>query len=165
MSRKQLSVPGTEPVEHYPEVRKCLDAWLDAVESAKQARDAAQSCHDDLLDAIVEAGIPYYSYDAEGKRKRVYPTVADPKLKTTVVGPVDGGRRGRERDVAMPIDKARAKAVDALGGDVGEAVEVDAVEHRRVARSSVAAELDPFSHVRSLLDEAAAKPCVSGDTQ
>src|SRR6185312_10054494 len=93
-----------------------------------------------------------------GKRKRVYPTVADPKLKTQNVASLEPkGRRGRARDVALPIDKARAAAVEALHAieqSGGEGVTVSVIDHRRVSRSSVDAEIDPFARTRSLLDEA-----------
>jgi len=113
---RQTTIPNTDPIEPHPEIRTKLHAWLDAVAAAAEARDAVKRSHDTLLDAITEAKIPYYTYDADGKRKRVYPTVADPKLKTQNVASLEPkGRRGRARDVALPIDKEREKAVDALG--------------------------------------------------
>src|SRR6185312_764444 len=112
---RQTTIPNTDPIEPHPEIRTKLHAWLDAVEAAAAARDTSKRRHDELLDAIQEAKIPYYTYDADGKRKRVYPTVADPKLKTQNVASLEPkGRRGRARDVALPIDKEREKAVDAL---------------------------------------------------
>lgn len=168
---KQTSIPGCAPVEPYPKIRSCLDAWLAARDLAAEAKTTQQSAHDALLDAITTEGLASYAYDEDGKRKRVFPSVSDPKLKTQTVGSLEPkGRRGRTRDVKLPIDKERQAAVDALpqpydaalnpygdldagkGADVGEAV-----EHRKVPRASVVADEDPFAMTRGLLAEAEAK--------
>ena len=143
---KQLEVPGTEPVELYPDVREKLDAWLVAQEDAAEARRAVSNAHDVLLDAIAEAKIPYYVYDVAGKRKRVFPT-ATPKLKTETVGAAGGGeneeRRGRPWDARIAGEEADEVAPD------------DKVEHRKVRRGTVpASEIDPFAATRAMLDEA-----------
>lgn len=162
---QQLYFDGTEPVEPHPAIRTALDAWLAARDDAKDARVAVVNAHDVLLDAIQAAGLQYYSYDEDGRRKRVWPS-AEPKLKTaTVSTPTQSGRRGREKDVAMPIDKARAKAVDALHAIQQSGVTVSVVvpsgggkrdqdvEHRRVSRREAVDDSDPFADVRKLVEE------------
>lgn len=152
---EQLQVPGTEPVEPHPAIRTALDAWLAARDDAKDARQAVVNAHDVLLDAIAAAKISFYTYDEGAKRKRVFPS-AEPKLKTSTVStPKPSGRRGRERDVEMPIDKERRIAVDAIGGGLVREVDVgEEVTHRKVKRSEVVDDGDPFAATRGLLKEA-----------
>jgi hypothetical protein len=126
---KQATIPGTEPVELYPDVRDALHRWLDAVDAAKEHRDTAKRRHDELLDAIQTAKIPYYTYDADGKRKRVYPTVSDPKLRTSTV----------------PTEKKAIRREPDVGDEV--------VSHRKVSRRSVEDEIDPFAQTRSMLEK------------
>lgn len=173
---KQQSIPGTDPVEPHPEIRTRLDSWLRARDDERDAKDRSKRHHDELLDAITAAGIPYYTYDADGKRRRVFATVGDPKLKTTTVASLEPkrGRRGRDKDVALPIDKEREKAVSLLSdtpgimsaiddvlaefGDSIESVTVtsgghrETVKHRKVPRKDVVSDEDPFARVRGLVD-------------
>ena len=168
---KQATIPGTDPIELHPLVRLALDGWRTAVAEAKDAKDRAQKRHDALLDAITAAGIPYYTYDEDGKRKRVYPHIADPRLKTETVASLEHkpGRRGRTKDVVLPIDKERAKAVEKLTSDPVVAELMDAfgdsvesvtvtrgdvtIEHRKVPRAAAIDDSDPFAQTRAMLEE------------
>lgn len=92
---RQQTIPGTAPVETHPEIRLALDEWLEARDAALVHRKRVAEKQDALLDAIAASGLAYYTYDLDGKRRRVYPT-ATPRLKTEVVGPSETSNEGRK---------------------------------------------------------------------
>jgi hypothetical protein len=66
---RQTSIPGTD-VDN-PEIRDCIERWLEACERAKRASEKKQELDDAIVLTMLRLGVAYHPYvDPEtGKRK------------------------------------------------------------------------------------------------
>lgn len=148
---EQTFIPGTEPVRN-PEIEQALDAWMSAKDDQKDAASTTKIRHQSLLLRLAEVGIDRYPYiDPSTGKKRMVVVARDPKAKT-ITAPKDSKQRrdrgeldelGEEVTVATAkVEKLKAKAKQ----------KADKVEHRKVPRASVEAEIDPFAATRASMD-------------
>lgn len=148
--KRQQEIAGTERPEQNEDIENALYAWFDAKEQQKLTAEATKMKHASLLLQVESAGLEFYPYldPKTGKKMRIR-VVKTPKVAT-------------ERDVYRKRDK------DADVGDevtAPDAPPIDnVVEMRRVKRSSVISEIDPFAATRGALDEAKAGPHDHVDT-
>ena len=125
---KQTEIPGCEDPQRNPEVDEVLYAYLDAKAAQKKAADATRIKHASLLDHLASLGITRYPYVDQFTGKKRYVVVAkEPKVKTQRAPSPRKPRAKREREKPNPDEQ---------------------VEHRKVSRASVEAEIDPFAGVR-----------------
>lgn len=128
---EQTFIPGTEPPpepERDVAIDEILHGWLDAKAAQKKAADDTRLRHLVLVATLAERGIDRYPYvDAFTGKKRFVAVKRDPKAVTTKAPKPPKPRKEREPK-ADPADQ---------------------VEHRKVSRESVAAEIDPFGTTRS----------------
>jgi hypothetical protein len=132
---EQLYIDGTEPP---PDPDRTTDddarvhAWLDAKTAQRKAADETKLAHSVLIAALQERGVTRYPYvDAFTGKKRYVVVEPIVKAKTTKAPKPPRAKKPR---------KERNKP-DPAG----------AVEHRKVSRESVAAEIDPFGTTREAM--------------
>lgn len=136
-TQKQAYLPGTEPADdpNIEAVNEALDAWNGAKQEQKTASEATKIRHMSLVETMLEHGLDRYPYidAATGKKKHVV-IKRDPRAATT--------------------NAPRIRREDAEPGEAVEPPDASqTVEHRKVSRSSVANEVDPFAATRAALDK------------
>lgn len=128
---QQTEIPGTE----VPDVTTREDdarvfAWLDAKAAQKKAAQHAKDAHLVLVTALQERGIERYPFvDQFTGKKRFIAVEKLPKAKATNAPKPPKARREKK-----PRDPKPDPA--------------EQVEHRKVSRASVEAEIDPFAATR-----------------
>jgi hypothetical protein len=128
---KQLEIPGAEDPARNDEVDAALYAWLDAKEERRKSTDATKIKHASLIERLTALGIERYGYlDAYTGRKKFVVVKRDAKATTT-----------RAPSPPKPKKERAPKAKPE-----------EQVEHRKVSRASVEAEVDPFAQVRSKME-------------
>ncbi len=135
---EQTFIPGTEPA---PEPERDQDAddrvyaWLDAKAAQKKAADTTKIKHASLLERLAELGVDRYPYlDQFTGKKRFVVVKREPKAGTTNAPKPRKVREKREREKPDPAEQ---------------------VEHRKVSRASVEAEIDPFASTRKAMESGA----------
>jgi len=133
---KQTEIPGTEDPARDHEADERLFAWLDAKSAQRKAADTTKIKHASLLERLGELGIDRYAYlDQFSGKKRFVVVKREPKVVTTRAPKPPRARRSRKHP------EVEAKLPDA-----------ERVEHRKVSRASVEAEIDPFGATRAAME-------------
>lgn len=139
--QQQTEIPGTEPVRN-AEIEQALDAWLAAKDEQKSAGETTRLRHFSLLQRLGEAGLENYPYvDPSTGKKKLVVVARDPKAKMIAAPRESKQRRDRGEvdepgeEVTAPVDKT-----------------ADQVEHRKVSRKSVEADIDPFAATRAAME-------------
>lgn len=131
----QLPIPGTEPAPDptkTPEDDARVYAWLDAKAAQKKAAQTVKDAHLIMVTALQERGIDRYPYVDQFTGDKKYIAVERaPKAKTTRVPKPKRAKKPREKKQETPPEEQ--------------------VEHRKVPRASVEAEIDPFGAVRKAM--------------
>lgn len=146
---KQTELPGVEDTSKDPDIERDLDAYLDALDAAKQAAADRKLKHTVLIARLLGADRHVYPYvDRAGKKKRIRVDVSS-KIKTE--RDVSSGRKRKQDDVDLsPGEKAEAAAEKERKKAEAEA---NRVESRRVRREDVEAEIDPFAATRAAMEK------------
>lgn len=134
---EQLFIDGTEPPPdpaRDPDVDDAVFAWLDAKAAQRKAADTTKIKHASLLAMLGDKEIERYPYlDQFTGKKRFVVVKREPKAATTnAPKPPKPKRERKERKKPDPAEQ---------------------VEHRKVSRASVEAEIDPFAATRRSMDE------------
>lgn len=140
---RQTEIPGTE-APHHDEVEDAIDAWIDAKEEQRYAAEKTKLRHASLLVLMGNLGLEAYPYvdRTTGKKKQLV-IAREPKAKAI------NAPKWNRRD--MDDTEAEDLVGEAVVIDDPEAVD-NKIERRKVKRSSVEAELDPFSATRGALE-------------
>ena len=135
--QEQTQIPGTEPEDITTrEDDARLYAWLDAKTVQRKAAGDTKLAHSVLIAALAERGIDRYPYvDQFTGKKRFLVVKREPRATTTKVPAPPRARRSRKHP------EIEAKLPDE-----------DRVEHRKVSRESVEAEIDPFAATRRSME-------------
>ena len=140
---KQTYIPGTEPTPdpaHDPEISAQVDAWQKAKQEQREAADTTAIRHAKLLELLNDRGVARYPYtDPATGRKRYVVVEAEPKAKLT-------------KPIAQKPKDERKAEKRAEKRDVQLAA---SVEHRKVSRAEVEAEMgptDPFRATREAME-------------
>lgn len=113
---RQTSIPGTD-VDN-PEVRDCIERWLEACERAKAASEKKQELDDAIVLTMLRLGVAYHPYTDPESGKRKY-RVVDTTPRGKSVG-------------------ARPQPVEAMEPDEpseSESTPVQTTTHRKVSRA------------------------------
>lgn len=134
--QEQTQIPGTEPEDittRDDDAR--LYAWLDAKAAQKKAAATTRDTHLILIAALAERGIDRYPYTcAFTGKKRFLVVKREPRATTTKVPAPPRARRSRKHP------------------EIESVLPEERVEHRKVSRESVAAEIDPFGATRAAME-------------
>lgn len=137
--------PADEPPE-VPEVRDAIHAWLDAKDEQARASLRTRAAGDSAMLKLAEHDLESHPYidPKTGKRKHfVRDTTPKPKTMSTP--------RRNDRDDG-PGDEVEADERPDPAKVFGEDAPLDdKVEKRRVSRTSVEKEIDPFAAVRGAM--------------
>lgn len=139
--KRQQEIAGTERPEQDPDIENALYAWFDAKEEQKRTGETTKIRHASLLVLVEASGREHYPYldPKTGKKMRVR-IQKTPKVAT-------------ERDVWRRKD-ADAEIGDEVTPPNSDDPPIDnVVEMRRVKRSTVEKEIDPFASTRAALDD------------
>jgi hypothetical protein len=144
MSR-QTEIPGTEAPKN-PDIEQAIDWWLESKDEQKYATEKTKLRHSALLVHMQNAGIDVYPFldPKTGKKKQIV-IARDPKAKATKAPRWNRRDKDAEDDVGDEVVVADAD-------DATPAVD-NKVEMRRVKRSSVEKEIDPFAATRRAMDD------------
>lgn len=83
---RQTTIPGTD-VDN-PEIRDCIERWLEACERAKRAAEKKQELDDAIVVTMLRLGIAYHPYIDPDTGKRKYRVVdTTPKGKSVSARP------------------------------------------------------------------------------
>lgn len=148
-SRAQTYIPGTEPPEEIevPEITEALDAWLEAKQQQRAASFTTRVKHQTLMMRMADHKLERYPFvDPSNGRKKCVLADSTPKAKIT-----PAPKRPKSSKQARG---SKDDSKDDELGDVGEEVTAesladDKVEHRKVKRSTVESEIDPFGATRN----------------
>lgn len=136
----QFEIPGTEQTDVDQAMKDRLWSYLDAKDAQRRASGDTKLKLTVLFAAMTEAGIERVPYiDPSTGKRRFFVADKTPKPKTT-----KEPRVKRAKDERRAEKKAEKKQRDAE----------ESVEHRKVSRASVEAEigpLDPFASVRDAM--------------
>jgi hypothetical protein len=131
---EQLYFEGTEPPPdpaRDSEADERVYAWLDAKAAQKKALDVTKIKHASMLERLGELKVERYPYtDQFSGKKRFVVVKRDPKAVMTSVPRAPKPRFAKTPRKSTKVDPA------------------EQVEHRKVSRASVQAEIDPFGATR-----------------
>lgn len=139
--KRQQEIKGTERPEQDPDIENALYAWFDAQDEQKHARQTTQTRHASLLLLVKESGREFYPYlDPKTGKKRRIRVKETPKIVS-------------ERDVWRRRD-ADAEVGEEMTAPNDDTPAVDkVVEMKRVKRSSIEKEIDPFAATRAAISD------------
>lgn len=142
---RQTEIPGTE-VPKNPDIEQAIDWWIEAKDEQKYATEKTKLRHAALLVHMQNAGLEVYPFidPKTGKKKQIV-IARDPKAKATKQPRWNRRDKDAEDDVGDEVE------VTDLNDDTPAVDNV--VEMRRVKRSSVEKEIDPFAATRNALEE------------
>lgn len=120
---RQTSIPGTD-VDH-PEIRDCIERWLEACERAKAASEKKQELDDAIVVTMLRLGVAYHPYVDPDTGKRKYRVV-----DTTPRGKSVGARPTPPED--MEPDEPEVSE---------DSKPAEQVTHRKVSRKQAKAEI------------------------
>jgi len=145
---KQQEIAGFEAPKN-ADIDNAIDQWIESKDEQKYATERTKLRHAALLLHMQNAGIDAYPFvdPKTGKKKQIV-IAREPKAKAT-----KAPRWNRHDDDADIGDE-----IEVVDDQSAEPAVDNVVEMRRVKRSSVEKEIDPFAATRGALDEAATDP-------
>lgn len=146
---EQTYLPGTEPPHHNVDIERALATWYEAKIAQKRASADTKLAHATVVLQIQHAGLEAYPWtNPDTGKKRNIVITREPKAKEANA-PRGSSRRDGDAEVTPDEDREQKRARK-------KQREEDKVEVRRVPRSTVEDEVDPFAATRGAMASSSA---------
>lgn len=147
---RQTTIPGTD-VDN-PEIRDCIERWLEACERAKAAAERRQEADDAIVVTMLRLGVAYHPYVDPDTGKRKY-RVVDTTPRGKSVGARPQPQEDMEPDEPEVSEDSPPKPGRVESRKVSRKAAAKAIAEEKAARSKrmngEAADVGEFRKARS----------------